>query len=328
MNKDKLPPYVYPRHRRSSYCWRPYVKGQTHRPEYKLCHIDSPLSEVWSAYERISQGREKTHTVRWLLKTYTESEAFKEKSTKTQTNQKYLISTICDYKTKAGNKVGDRRLTTITAGFWTNFMESLKRKGQAPTANNCRSFMNVAWSWAYARDIINLDNPIEHSIKFKNRVRDRYVTDEEYTAVYREAENMVQRAMELAYLCRLRSIEVLEMKHDQLLEEGILCRRRKGSKDNIALWNNRLRKAVESKVDSQYVVHYQSGEPVQYKELNKRFVEAVRAAGVEHFTFHDLKAKGISDTSAELRKGAGGHRSDSAAQVYDRRIDNYEPAAE
>ncbi len=326
--KNKLPPYVYPRPRRSAYCYRPYVKGKASRPEYKLCSIDASMSEIWEAYENQLKENQPTgkDTIRWLLKTYIESDSFKEKGLKTQKNQLYLVNTICQHKTSNG-KVGDKQLSKVTAGFWTVFMESLKAQGKTPTANNCRSFLNVAWCWAYARDKAPIPSPIQHSIKFKTQVRDRYVTDAEYTAVYNQAENMVQRAMELAYLCRLRSIEVLEMKQDQLLDEGILCRRRKGSKDNIAIWNDRLRKAVKPQAQSEYVVHYRSGKQLQHRELNKRFLQALRASGVDHFTFHDLKAKGISDTKAELRKGAGGHRSDSAAQVYDRSIDRYQPAA-
>ena len=326
--KNKLPPYTYPRPRRSAYCFRPYVKGQKHRPEFKLCDLDAPLSELWAAYERMTQGREKTHNIRWLLNVYVGSEAFTDKSEKTQKNQLSLMKTICDYKHKTGTTVGDTPLTKVTAGYWTKFMEAMKKKNMTPTANNCRSLMSVAWDHAHARDIIFLDNPIEHSIKFKTQSRDRYVTDDEYAAVYSQAVDFLQKAMELAYLCRLRSVEVLEMKQEQLLAEGVLCKRKKGSKDNIAVWNDRLRKAVEPLASSEFVVHYKSGNQVAYRELNKKFREAIKASGVAHFTFHDLKAKGISDTDAELRKGAGGHRSDSAAQVYDRTIDNYQPAAE
>jgi hypothetical protein len=48
-------------------------------------------------------------------------------------------------------------------------------------------------------------------------------------------------AMELAYLCRLRGIEVVTLTDSRELEEGILTNRRKGSLDNIVRWTPSLR---------------------------------------------------------------------------------------
>lgn len=50
--------------------------------------------------------------------------------------------------------------------------------------------------------------------------------------------------MELAYMCRLRLSEVLDLDHSCLLEEGLSAIRRKGSKDALVTWTNRLRTAV------------------------------------------------------------------------------------
>ena len=47
--------------------------------------------------------------------------------------------------------------------------------------------------------------------------------------------------MELAYPCRLRGTEVVNLTHANELEEGILTNRRKGSRDNIVRWTPRLR---------------------------------------------------------------------------------------
>ncbi|NOM52915.1 integrase, partial [Klebsiella pneumoniae] len=48
-------------------------------------------------------------------------------------------------------------------------------------------------------------------------------------------------AMELAYLCRLRGIEVVTLTDANELEEGVQTNRRKGSRDNIVRWTPRLR---------------------------------------------------------------------------------------
>ena len=49
--------------------------------------------------------------------------------------------------------------------------------------------------------------------------------------------------MEIAYLCRLRGIEVLTLTEANGLEAGIQTNRRKGRRDNVVRWNDRLRNA-------------------------------------------------------------------------------------
>ncbi|HHW4681655.1 MAG TPA: hypothetical protein ACQGQI_00260 [Xylella sp.] len=49
--------------------------------------------------------------------------------------------------------------------------------------------------------------------------------------------------LELAYLCRLRGIEVDTLVEAQGTPEGLLTDRRKGSRNNIVAWPPRLRAA-------------------------------------------------------------------------------------
>jgi len=50
----------------------------------------------------------------------------------------------------------------------------------------------------------------------------------------------VAPCMELAYLCRMRMSEVLDLTDANYLESGLLVKRRKGSKNNITEWTPRL----------------------------------------------------------------------------------------
>ena len=47
----------------------------------------------------------------------------------------------------------------------------------------------------------------------------------------------------MAYLCRLRAIEVVTLRESAASETGLLTNRRKGSRDNIVAWTPRLRVA-------------------------------------------------------------------------------------
>ena len=52
--------------------------------------------------------------------------------------------------------------------------------------------------------------------------------------------------------------------------------------------------------------------------FSKRFRALVIEAGVESFTFHDLKAKGVSDFEGDKKK-ASGHKSEAMVRIYDRK---------
>ena len=48
------------------------------------------------------------------------------------------------------------------------------------------------------------------------------------------------------------------------------------------------------------------------------------AKGIGRFTFHDLKAKGISDFEGD-KQLAGGHKSPSMTAIYDRKKHTVDP---
>ncbi len=56
--------------------------------------------------------------------------------------------------------------------------------------------------------------------QFKEKARERYITDEEYQAVYEVSPDVVRVAMEIAYLCVARQSDVLSLQKDQLFDSG------------------------------------------------------------------------------------------------------------
>ena len=102
--------------------------------------------------------------------------------------------------------------------------------------------------------------------------------------------------MELAYLLYARKIEVLDLRRDDLLPEGVRMRRRKGSKDNVIRWSARLELAVNtalalpSTIGSMYLLHDRQGQPIKSSTLDTAWQRAELP-----FTPHDLKRKGLSE---------------------------------
>lgn len=153
--------------------------------------------------------------------------------------------------------------------------------------------------------------------------------------------------MELAYLCRLRGIEVVTPTDENELESGILTNHRKGSRDNIVRWTPRLRKAWDNaktyraKVwtncktpipiapSRRSIIVASHGGPLCKSSLDsawQRFITLALADDIitpeQRFALHDLKRRGITDTVGTLtdKQEARGHRDPKMMDVYDHSI--------
>ena len=137
------------------------------------------------------------------------------------------------------------------------------------------------------------------------------------------------------------------------LENGLLIKRRKGSKDNITEWSPRLSEAWNQakqirnqilekrkqphplkKQDRNIFISAKTGDRTQTSSLKTALSRIGNAAqkkasdlGIEfvRFTFHDIKRRGCTDTEGDKMK-ASGHRSLSMMRIYDVGLDLVKPA--
>jgi integrase len=162
-------------------------------------------------------------------------------------------------------------------------------------------------------------------------------------------------AMKLAYLCRLRGIEVVTLTDANELEEGILTNRRKGSRDNIIRWTPRLRtvwegaKALRARVwerrntpipiapSKRFIIVASHGGPLRKTSLDtawQRFITLAIAdreiTPDDRFALHDLKRRGITDTVGNRadKQEASGHLDAKMMDIYDLSIPVVYPSAE
>lgn len=96
-------------------------------------------------------------------------------------------------------------------------------------ANREKTFMSRVFRWGYERGFVK-GNPCKGVKQYKEIARQRYVTDNEYNALYSVSPMIIQIAMELAYLCCARQGDVLSLRKDQLMEAGIYIKQGKTGK--------------------------------------------------------------------------------------------------
>ncbi|HDS1208908.1 TPA: tyrosine-type recombinase/integrase [Shewanella algae] len=315
---SSLPLRVY--RGRSAFEWKPKGGGTV-----RLCSLDSPMSEVWRQYEAVSSEAENASTVSGLVSRFFASADFIELSKETQKDyRKYSKNILAVFGSMHVDKVEPQHIRI--------YMDKRGIKSRIQ-ANREHAFFSRCYRFGYERGLCK-GNPCKGVRKFKEEARKRYITDMEYNELYKNASAPVKVAMELAYLCCARQGDVLAMRTSQILEEGIFIAQGKTGAEQIKLWSPRLRAAIElSKtlsapgVASTFVVCKPDGGKWTRDGFNSRWSEDRRKTreltGLPlDFTFHDLKAKGISDIDGTLqeKQAISGHKNANQTAIYDRKI--------
>jgi len=316
-----LPPGVY--RKRAGYIFR---KGGK---DIYLCKQSDPQSVLWAAYERIRDG-ETEHTLSWMLNLYLASDRFKRLSERTREAYTDYAKALCDFPTVHGSVFGDAMLEDISPISIRSYLDKQDAK---ISANRKIQFLKAAWNWAQQRHPIK-DNPCRGVELHEQIPRDRYVTPEEFDAFKAMATGYVPLFMELAYLCRARWSEVAGLKHSDETPDGLRVIRAKGSEGEITAWTPRLRAAVAAckaynakaptPITGAYLIHDKHGAPIKQNSFQNQWGKLQRAweeAGNERFTYHDIKACGIT----RQKDNWGGHRSAKMRKVYVRNLQIVQP---
>jgi len=154
---------------------------------------------------------------------------------------------------------------------------------------------------------------------------------------------------------RLRGIELVTLTEDQLHAIGLETNRRKGSRDNIVRWNDRLKDALDAALALRQTIWDKNKTPIPlnakdrlvfvaahggrlakssfdtaWQRLVHKAMDAKVITQEERFGLHDLKRRGITDTpgTRDVKKEASGHKTDSQLDVDDLSLPVVEPAAE
>lgn len=286
-----------------------------------LAPANASKAEVWLAYEKVVEGRKKLLTFQQLWKKFLNSADYADLAPGTQkdylAHEKYLLAVFGDAEAKAIKPEHVRR-----------YMDARGKRSRVQ-ANHEHSSMSRVYRWGYQRGYVP-GNPCVGVDKFPKPQRDRYITDEEYIAIFTHATPAVKAAMEIAYLCAARVSDVLKMNWNQILDKGIFIQQGKTGIKQIKARTERLSAAVD--ICREWgqdgpVIRTMYGERYSYKGFNEAWRKARNAASEElgrplDCTFHDLKAKGISDYegSGRDKQKFSGHKTESQVLVYDRKV--------
>lgn len=343
---QRLPKYVYLS--KGRYVWRPYLGSKKGRAQFGkevvLCPGDSSMAMVWDAYDKASAS--KGDTLRWLIELYLAGDYFREQvAPYTQELYQQYGRQLINHELEAGGTVfGDVKLEKITKKVVRRYLDTAKAK---VAANRRIQFLKAVYSWAVERVDGIHENPCAGVRLNSEKSRERYVEDWEYEHVLKTAEESsypyIALMMELAYLTRQRVSEVRDRRVSEVTDAYLVTRRGKGSDGEHTLWSPRLRAVVDACMEynrkaptpinpaERFLIHDKAGKPIKKNAFDtawkrvfaKAQTTAPEGKKLEHFTFHDLKAKGVSDHIAN----ESGHRSEKMKRVYIRKAKIVESTA-
>lgn len=293
----------------------------------RLCSADLTKAQVWTQYERFINDIKVGHNFSALCQEFFNSGDFHELAMETRKD-------YTKYFSKIDVVFGKMKPDNIKPEHIRKYMDKRGVKSRVQ-ANREKAFLSRVFRWAYERGKVKM-NPCQGVKQFKEQARTRYITDLEYKSLYEVAPPAVKVAMEIAYLCCARQGDILDLKKSQLTDQGILIQQSKTAVIQIKAWTDRLRAAVEMAdtmsmhdgIISIYVIHQPSGSRYTRDAFNAQWMKAKKIAAEKYpeldfqFTFHDLKAKGISDLKGSLneKQEISGHKNASQTARYNRKI--------
>lgn len=252
-----------------------------------------------------------------------EKEVLPTKAEKTQKEQKAQIQRL----RAVFGKLEPGMITTAHVGGY------LDRRSAPVAANREIALLSHVFKKAIRWGLVAI-NPCTGVERNKEKARDRYVTDDEFRAVYEEAPEIIRVLMALAYLTGQRQADLLKIRLSDLTDEGIFFRQNKRGARLVVQWSDTLRDVVswavkrQTKAQSLFVVADSAGQAYRSSTIQtawQRLMVRCLEDGVlsERFTFQDLRAKARSDGTDKYLLGHV--NPDAMARVYQRKPRSVKP---
>ena len=272
------------------------------------------MAEVWRAYEDFLTGNRLT--INLIIDEYLKLPAFRELKATTRKDYEGAID-------KLRPVFGHMNPVDLSPTLFTRYMFA---RSSQKRANVERTVLMNVYKWAINFHDEIKDNPIQKTVPFKMKARDRYITDKEYQAIWKCASKPVRVAMDLSYLLGARQGDILKLKWKDITEEGVYIEQSKTGKKQIKEMNDDLKRVLSNArntggiASAMYVVSNRSGQSYTASGFRAMFKKAKIKAGIKDVTYHDIKAKSLSDYKGN-KQGFSGHKTRSMMERYNRTPD-------
>lgn len=309
-SKLDLPPRVYLKHGAYYHVTR----------DNKWVRLSTDRAEACAKWAKLQGIDMPSNTVGDLLRRYlTEVSPLKSPRTRRddETAAQLLIAVF-----------GEMTPASVTPAHVAGYLD--RRGAAAPTrANRETALLSHAFTKAIRWGLVER-NPCRGVERLPERKRERYVSDAEFDSCRQAAGEPLGTMMEFALLTAMRQDDMLGLRMSNLTDEGIDHVQGKTGTRLVIAWSDELRAVVERAMQlhqsnraqrSSYLFarrgggrYSQSGFQTLWQRVQRRWGEA----GNERFTWHDLRAKALTDADAQggNAQALAGHASAQMTQRY------------
>lgn len=353
---SKLPRYCYWDKSGNGHWYTVFKDGGKSRRK-KIGDAKSKLSELHQAIERKTEDH--YYTLVWLHKKFSKSPQYlKNVGDSQRDGWEYAYSVL----NKHGTKKKGVMLSGIPLDDWNpqlvqKVVDSVGQNNGPTTAKRVKEYLRRIFNWGAARGHCP-PNPVGSPEMPPERKQQRLPEMElvkRLEAFARARGSQARRkgtcspyiwiALVIARKCRLRGAEVFTATDANLLEEGIDCQRKKGSRANITEYDELLEEAIDAAITHRTGIHEKKSKAIPFKPEDRillvgtegqmikkatwqsawrRFLSLAIEEGAmseeQRFGLHDLKRRGITDTPGTKaeKMEASGHKSVEMLEVYDK----------
>ncbi len=239
--------------------------------------------------------------------------------TKAPGTQRQYLSAITNLHQPFGHLLPDQ----ITPRMVYQYLDARTAK---VSANREKAVLSAVLSQCVRWGLIDR-NPVKGQVERNpERPRQRFVTDAELHAFLAESTPFIRVYVALKMMTGLRQGEPLALRRTDWDGECLSVQRNKGGGRTIYEGEG-IRASVRAcldmhRVGSMYLISTRRGQRYTgdgFRSIWQRCMKRYVAAGGEHFTEHDLRAKAASEATLEVAQALLGHRSPVTTEVVYRR---------
>lgn len=331
-----------------------------------VAYADARLSELHAIVEA-STSEHARGTLAYLCAAFAASTEFAELSADSKRDYRWCGEVASAYVLKDGSCLGQMQISRMNVPLIQRLVETLAagrpatklQPAIAPRpskANHVLRYLRRTFGWGIRHGLCD-KNPAKGVRQVREKGDHRMPEPEVFAAVLAFAQERANRkphtrgsippylpaVMTLAYNLRLRGIEVTDLTDAHAEQAGVRSERRKGSRDNVTLWNDELRATwkwlatyrqevtdehkvpVPLKPERRRLLVSQSGTPLTKSALDSAWQRMIAMAireevitAEQRFGLHGLKHRGITDTAGNRadKQDAAGHATPEMTNRY------------
>tara|TARA_R100000935_G_scaffold15261_1_gene30346 strand:- start:306 stop:1424 length:1119 start_codon:yes stop_codon:yes gene_type:complete len=324
------------------------------RKTKKIAGFDATMADIWEA---VKKPNENTVSFQWLANKFKESSQFKKLEKSTQKGHLNTWRILSEQPTRSG-LLSDTNRYKWDQPLVQKVIDKIAKETPT-TAVRAKQNLSRLFNWGINRGYMainpatNIETP---KLDPKRKMPTKAVLERLIIRAQKGAQrqphtkgsipSVIWKSLEIARMNRLRGIETRLLTDADILEDGLLCERTKGSKANVTLWSNTLRTVIDACLKDRAAVWAKKRHPYPFRPEDRpllvnnsgdaltssgwqsiwgNFMENAVADGIiepgEKFGLHAMKRRGVTDTKkGESKQEAAGFKSERMVDVYDQSI--------